>query len=70
MCVCVCVPSFSVLAAATFKKLSPIDKHFLSPSIKWQKPVVSQKVCFEMLSSYSLSARASNDRASQDFKKI
>ena len=63
--------SFSVLAAATFsprtretpdllsccKKLSPIDKRLLSPSLKWQKPVVSGKVRFEMLSSYSPSAR-------------
>ena len=68
MCVCECVPSFSVLAAATFsprtretpdllsccKKLSPIDT---SPSLKRQKPVVSGKVRFEMLSSYSPSDR-------------
>ena len=66
-----CVHSFSVLAAATFsphtretpdllsccKKLSPIDRRLFSPSLKWQKPVVSRKVCFEMLSSYSPSAR-------------
>ena len=68
---CECVHSFSVLAAATFslhtretpdlhsccKKLSPIDRCLLSSSLKRQKPVVSRKVCFEMLSSYSLSAR-------------
>ena len=67
----VCVPSFSVLAAATFsprtretpgllsccKKLSPIDRSLLSPSLKRQKPVVSGKVRFEMLSSYSPSDR-------------
>ena len=66
-----CVPSFSVLAAATFsrriretpdllsccKKLSPIDRRLLSPSLKRQKSVVSGKVRFEMLSSYSPSAR-------------
>ena len=66
-----CVPSFSVLAAATFsprtretpdllsccKKLSPIDRSLLSPSLKRQKPVVSGKVRLEMLSSYSPSAR-------------
>ena len=79
VCVCVCVsecvsvhvPSFSVLAAATFsphtretpdflsccKKLSPIDKRLLSSSLKRQKPVVCQKVRFEMLKSYSPSAR-------------
>ena len=73
MCVCVsvCVPSFSVLTAATFsphtretpdllsccKKLPPIDRRLLSPSLKWQKPVVSRKVRFEMLSLYSPSAR-------------
>ena len=68
---CVCVPSFSVQDAATFsphiretpdllsccKKLSPIDRRLLSPSLKWQKPVVSGKVRFKMLSSYSPSAR-------------
>ena len=60
--------SFSVLAAATFsphtqetpdllsccKKLSLIDRCLLSPSLK---PVVSGKVRFKMLSSYSPSAR-------------
>ena len=65
------MPSFSVLTAATFsphtretpdvlsccKKLSPIDRRLLSPSLKRQKPVVSRKVCFEMLSLYSPSAR-------------
>ena len=79
MCVSVCVPSFSVLAAATFtphtretpdllsccKKLSPIDKHLLSSSIKQQKPVVSQKVCFETLSSSLGNLKALNVRASQ-----
>ena len=54
MCVCVCVHSFSVLAAATFylhtretpdllsccKKLSPIDRRLLSSSLKRKKPVV------------------------------
>ena len=68
---CECVPSFSVQDAATFsprtretpdllsccKKLSPIDRRILSPSLKRQKPVVSGKVRFEMLSSYSPSAR-------------
>ena len=68
---CECVPSFSVQDAATFsprtretpdllsccKKLSPIDRCLLSPSLKRQKPVVSGKVRFEMLSSYSPSAR-------------
>ena len=67
----VCVPSLSVLAAATFsphtretpdlisccKKLSPTDRRLLYPSLKRQKPVVSRKVRFEMLSSYSPSAR-------------
>ena len=71
MCVSVCVPSFSVLAAATFsphtretpdlcscfKKLSPIDRRLLAPSLKRQKPVVSRKVRFKMLSSYSPSDR-------------
>ena len=71
VCVCECVPSFSVLAAATFsphtretpnllsccKKLSTINRHLLSSSLKRQKPVVSRKVCFQMLSSNSLSAR-------------
>ena len=66
-----CVPSFSVQDAATFsprtretpdllsccKNLSPIDRRLLSPSLKRQKPVVSGKVHFEMLSSYSPSAR-------------
>ena len=70
-CVRVCVPSFSVQDAVTFsprtretpdllsccKKLSPIDRRLLSPSLKRQKPVVSGKVPFEMLSSYSTSAR-------------
>ena len=65
-----CVSSFSVLAAATFsprtretpdllsscKKLSPLDRRLLSSSRKRQKPVVYQKVRFEMLSSYSPSA--------------
>ena len=51
---CVCVPSFSVLAAATFsphtretpdllaccKKLSPLDRRLLSSSLKRKKPVV------------------------------
>ena len=73
MCVsvCVCFPSFSVLAAATFsphtretpdllncyKKLSPIDRRLLSPSLKRQKPVVFRKVRFKMQRSYSPSAR-------------
>ena len=51
------------------KKLSPIDRHLLSPSLKWQKPVVSGKVRFKMLSSYCPSTRlfeVTNDRASQD----
>ena len=70
-CVCECVRSFSVLAAATFsphtretpdlltccKKLSPINRLLLSPSLKLQKPVVNQKVRFKMLNSYSPSAR-------------
>ena len=82
-CVCECVPRFSVLTAATFslhtretpdllsccKKLSPIDRRLLSPSLKRQKPVVCQKVRFKMQRSYSPSAigylKASNDRASQ-----
>ena len=68
---CVCVPSFSVLAAATFsphtretpdlcscfKKLSPIDRRLLAPSLKRQKPVVCRKVRFKMQRSYSPSAR-------------
>ena len=68
---CVCVPSFSVQDAATFsphtretpdllsccKKLSPIDRRLLAPSLKRQKPVVCRKVRFEMLSSYSPSDR-------------
>ena len=68
---CECVPSFSVLTTATFsphtretpdllsccKKLSPIDRRLLSPSLKRQKPVVSIKVRFEMLSSYGQSGR-------------
>ena len=51
---CECVPSFSVLTAATFsphtretpdlfgccKKLSPLDRRLLSSSLKRQKPVV------------------------------
>ena len=71
MCVCVCVPSFSVHDAATFspctretpdllsccKKLSPIDRRPLSPSLKRQKPVVCRKVRFKMQRSYSPSAR-------------
>ena len=72
VCVCVseCVHSFSVLAAATFsprtrettdllsccKKLSPIDRRLLSPSLKRQKPVVCRKVRFKMQRSYSPSA--------------
>ena len=76
------MPSFSVQDAATFsprtretpdlsccKKLSPIDRRLLSPSLKRQKPVVSGKVRFKMLSSYSPSARlfeGINDKASQD----
>ena len=69
--VCVCVPSFSVLAATTFsphareapdllsccKKLSPINRRLLSPSLKRQKPVVCRKVRFKMQRSYSPSAR-------------
>ena len=53
-CVSVCVPSFSVLAAATLsphtretpdlldccKKLSPLDRRLLSSSLKRQNPVV------------------------------
>ena len=60
MCVCVSVPSFSVLAAATFsphtretpdllsccKKLFPLNKHLFS-SRKRQKLVVCQKVLFK-----------------------
>ena len=71
MCVSVCVPSFSVLAAATFsphtretpdlcscfKKLSPIDRRILAPSLKQQKPVVCRKVRFKMQRSSSPSAR-------------
>ena len=81
MCVCVCVrvcvcesecvPSFSVLAAATFsprtretpdllsccKKLSTLDRRLLSSSLKQQKPVVCRKVRFKMQRSYSPSAR-------------
>ena len=52
--VCECVPSFSVLATATFsphtretpdllgccKKLSPLDRRLLSSSLKRQNPVV------------------------------
>ena len=72
MCVCVseCVPSFSVLAAATFsprtretpdlsccKKLSALDRRLLSSSLKRQKPVVCRKVRFKMQRSYSPSAR-------------
>ena len=71
VCVCVCVPSFSVLAATTFspharetpdllsccKKLSPINRRLLSPSLKRQKPVVCRKVRFKMQRSYSPSAR-------------
>ena len=71
MCVSVCVPSFSVLAAATFsphtretsdlcscfKKLSPIDRRLLSPSLKRQKPVMCRKVRFKIHRSYSPSAR-------------
>ena len=71
VCVCECVSSFSVLAAATFsphtretpdllsccKKLSPIDRRLLSPSLKRQKPVVCRKVRFKMQRSYSPSAR-------------
>ena len=76
------MPSFSVLAAtfsphtretpdlcSCFKKLSPIDRRLLAPSLKRQKPVVSRKVRFKMLSSYSQAIgylKASNDRASQD----
>ena len=66
-----CVPSFSVLAAATFsphtretpnllsfyKKLSSLDRRLLSSSPKWQKPVVCQKVPFKMLHSDSPSTR-------------
>ena len=69
--VVLCVPSFSVLTAATFsphiretpdllsccKKLSPIDRRLLSPSLKRQKPVVCRKVRFKMQHSYSSSAR-------------
>ena len=65
------MPSFSVLAATTFsphtqetlnllsccKKLFPLNKSFLSSSLKQQKPVVCHKVHFEMLCSYSPSAR-------------
>ena len=54
LCVCECVPSFSVLAAAIFsphtretpdllaccKKLSPLDRRLLSSSLKRKKPVV------------------------------
>ena len=57
LCVCECVPSFSVLAPATFsphtretpdllnccKKLSPIDRCLLSPSLKWQKPSLASQ---------------------------
>ena len=71
MCVCVCVPSFSVQDAATFslctretpdllsccKKLSSLDRRLLSSSRKRQKPVVCRKVRFEMLRSDSPSAR-------------
>ena len=71
MCVCVCVPSFSVQDAATFslctretpdllsccKKLSSLDRRLLSSSQKRQKPVVCRKVRFEMLRSDSPSAR-------------
>ena len=71
VCECVCVPSFSVQNAATFsphtrktpdilsccKKLSSLNRHLLSSSRKWQKPVVCRKVRFEMLRSDSPSAR-------------
>ena len=71
VCVCECVPSFFVLTAVTLsphtretpdllsccKKLSPIDRRLLSPSLKRQKPVVCQKVRFKMQRSYSPSAR-------------
>ena len=71
VCVCECVHSFSVLAAATFsprtretpdllsccKKLSALDRHLLSSSLKRQKPVVCRKVRFKMQRSYSPSAR-------------
>ena len=71
VCVCVCVPRFSVHDAATFsphtretpdllsccKKLSPIDRRPLSPSLNRKKPVVCREVRFKMQRSYSPSAR-------------
>ena len=71
VCVSECVPSFSVLAAATFsphtqetpgllsccKKLSPLNKHLLS-SWKQQKPLVCLKACFKILHLDSPSAKA------------
>ena len=58
---CECVPSFSVLAAATFsprtretpdllsccKKLSPIDRRLLSPSLKAAKACGVPKSTFQ-----------------------